>query len=702
VIPTQIGPFEIVAPMASTGGGLIYRAKEPKVGRSVVIRVMPDMGEARVQRFRQEAKAASVLDNPNIVSFLGGGECDDGFFVVMEYVEGTSLRALLKENRQPQYEVLDLCRQACIALDHAAAHGIVHPNLTPANVMVDWDGSLKILDFAIPKDEEPSAGSSARQFERLHYASPEQVSGETLDRGSNLYSWGAILYEMVAGKPPFAAETADALCRQILEDCPAPPHQFNTAWSAGVSSVILKALSKAREERYASGAEFIRELESHQKKPVHLWPPIEAAECAAAPIVRGTAAVAVNPLSDGAGRTAVLEMPAQQATETSLASPRQVAAALFRPPTQFGDAPAAEAYAADAIAKEKTSDNGHQPKTLVHEETVRIVSIPAKVKTSPTWNLTTRVAALALLVVSLSLAGGLYWRHRSSSSAEPVATPVPIAEQGPATAAEPDVSMTAIVPNIPVRKRPHRAAVAVALPAPVVTTGDVVVNSTPLGAEFQIDGRSDRSWVTPTTISGLSSGQHTFVLTKAGYVQQSHTIQVPAGNKAILAVTFAEVPAILTVASEPPGAVIIVDGKDSGRTTPSQFAVVKGVHVVALSKPGFFDATTTAEVNAGQNFRFSPTLKQMGNAESIKSAGRLKKLFGAAPKDMAAVQIKTQPKGARVTVNNRLLEKVTPLEFFLEPGNYEIAITAEGHKPKHRSVTLERDSKLVIDESLEK
>src|SRR5439155_22048426 len=141
----------------------------------------------------------------------------------------------------------DLCRQACIALDHAAAHGIVHPNLTPANVIVDWDGTLKILDFAIPKDEASSAESLARHFERLHYASPEQVRGEALDRMSKLYSWGVVLYEMVAGKPRFTAESADDLCGKILEGTPAPPHEFNTAWSAGVSNVILKALSKARE-----------------------------------------------------------------------------------------------------------------------------------------------------------------------------------------------------------------------------------------------------------------------------------------------------------------------------------------------------------------------------------------------------------------------------------------------------------------------
>jgi PEGA domain-containing protein len=127
-----------------------------------------------------------------------------------------------------------------------------------------------------------------------------------------------------------------------------------------------------------------------------------------------------------------------------------------------------------------------------------------------------------------------------------------------------------------------------------------------------------------------------------------------------------------------------------------------GTHTIAVRKPGFLDAMITVQLAIGQSFSFSPTLKQMGNADSIKPAGRLKKVFGRAPRDMAAVQIKTRPKGARVTVNDRALHKPAPMEFLLQPGNYEIAIMLEGYKPVHRVISLREGTNTVIDEALDK
>ncbi len=710
MIPTKIGRFEIASQIASGAEGVLYKANDPKTGRTVLVRCMSlrDVGQEMVDRFRAEAKAASALDSPNIAPLLGGGEWEGGFFTVTEFVDGITLRSRMRD-KLPPYEVLDFCRQACTALDHAATRAIFHRNLTPANIVIEWDGNLKILDFGVPKNEQAIV-ASARCLERWRYRSPEQLRGEALDRRSNLYTWGAILYEMIAGKPAFDGETAEQLRQHILEETVAPVRAFNPAWDAGASELLLKALAKSREGRPASGADLMRELEGSQtqkSRPVPP-PPIEVRAPQSAP---KSVAAAATPASKS---MAALEQP----TSKTVAAPVKAAApsgngsavAVLEPPpaAQHGGkaqqpqamskaAPTSAMPAAPAAIKAPT--NGHQAQPA----TVKIAPAARKPASAPPLAqklVSSRAGVLLVIIATASLAGGLYFRHRHSEAPPPA----PVAEAVAAAPAPMPTVEAPVAPSpAPAGKRRRAAApVAESLTLAAVTTGEMVVNSKPSGAQISLDGRTEPAWLTPYILTGISGGQHTVQVSKAGFAAQSRGVQIVAGIRSEVSLALVELPAVIAVSSEPAGAAILVDGKDTGRVTPAQLALEKGPHSITLRKPGFFEAMITAQLQVGQNFSFSPTLKPMGNADSIRSANKFKKLFGGAPKEMGSVQIRTSPKGARVTVNDRLLEKTTPLQFFLEPGNYVIVLTMDDYKPVRRMVKVERDSRLVLDELLER
>jgi hypothetical protein len=242
-----------------------------------------------------------------------------------------------------------------------------------------------------------------------------------------------------------------------------------------------------------------------------------------------------------------------------------------------------------------------------------------------------------------------------------------------------------------------------AVPAAVaIIPGQLTVSSTPAGAVVQLDGRNDPSWVTPFNLAGMSPGQHTVNVSKPGYSTEVRTIDVASNSKSFLVVQLAPLTATVALSSEPAGASIFLDGRDSGRVTPAQISIDKpGSHTLLVRKQGYLEETTTVNLQAGQAFHFAPTLRALGATDDIKMGGKFKKLFGGGDTSgMGSVSIKTQPKGAQVAINNRMLDKGSPVDFFLSPGTYVVDITLSGFKNVHRVITVEKSGKVVIDETL--
>jgi hypothetical protein len=233
--------------------------------------------------------------------------------------------------------------------------------------------------------------------------------------------------------------------------------------------------------------------------------------------------------------------------------------------------------------------------------------------------------------------------------------------------------------------------------------GQLTVNSTPEGAQLSVDGQADGAWVTPYNLTGLTPGQHTVSISKPGFGTESRNIEVASGGKSFLVVQLAQLSAQLSVSSDPAGAQLFIDGKDTGKVTPAQVAVDKpGSHTVLVRKSGYLDETITTNLQAGQTFHYAPSLRAMGSTDEIKTVSKWKKAFGGGDAAaMGVVSIKTNPKSAQIAVNRRILDKASPVDFYLNPGNYAIDITMPGYKTLHRVINVDKGGKVVLDETLE-
>lgn len=275
---TRLANYEILAFIATGAMGEIYRARDLKLGRSVAVKVLlkelsqnPD----RLRRFEQEARAASALNHPNIVHIYDIGREDDTHFIVMELVEGTSLRRLLRDAPLANERLVELGRQMAAGLANAHEANIVHRDVKPENVMVTHDGFVKILDFGLAKLlEVPFADhSEMATMPRLgtrhgmligtvEYMSPEQAAAKPVDHRSDQFSLGLILYEMATGKMAFHQQTAAQTLASIIETEPAPISACNPKCPEGVIRIIHRCLEKSPEARYSDTKELLRELET--------------------------------------------------------------------------------------------------------------------------------------------------------------------------------------------------------------------------------------------------------------------------------------------------------------------------------------------------------------------------------------------------------------------------------------------------------
>jgi hypothetical protein len=239
---------------------------------------------------------------------------------------------------------------------------------------------------------------------------------------------------------------------------------------------------------------------------------------------------------------------------------------------------------------------------------------------------------------------------------------------------------------------------------PVVIPSEALVDSSPQGAPFQVDGKGDPSWVTPFSVTGLTPGKHIISASKAGYSSEIRSVDVAAGSKSSLLFHLSPVNALMVVNSTPAGANVIIDGRPTGRATPAQFAVEKGSHTVLLRKDRYLDETVTADLGPAQNFQYAPVLKALGNTEDMRTVGKFDTLFGRGGDGAAgkgSIIVRTQPRGAQVAINQRVLDKTSPVAVVVGPGNFIVDITLTGFKPIHKVVNVNRGDRTAIIEMLE-
>jgi Tol biopolymer transport system component/predicted Ser/Thr protein kinase len=283
----SVGPYRIVERLGGGGMGEVYRAKDLKLGRDVAIKVLRDefaTDPDRLKRFEQEARSASALNHPNIITTYDIGKHEATPYISMEFVEGETLREVLAEGPLPTKKLLKLATQMADGLAKAHSAGIVHRDLKPENVMVTNDGFVKILDFGLAKlmPEAAAYGSEMTTMTKeltregvivgtIGYMSPEQGSGRPLDHRSDQFSFGAILYEMATGEIAFKRETAAQALAAIIEGEPQPIVRVNPKVPVQLRSIVERCLAKDPEERYESTRDLATELERFRE--IRLEPP---------------------------------------------------------------------------------------------------------------------------------------------------------------------------------------------------------------------------------------------------------------------------------------------------------------------------------------------------------------------------------------------------------------------------------------------
>jgi serine/threonine protein kinase len=275
---TKLGPYEIVSAVGAGGMGEVYRARDAALGRDVAIKVLPTIfaqdGD-RLRRFKQEAQATAALNHPNILTIYHIGEQDGSPYIVSELLDGESLRQRLQAGALPQRKVLDYGVQVAQGLAAAHAKGIIHRDLKPENVLITRDGRAKILDFGLAKLTHPEQSTFGTDLQTLTgasqpgfvlgtvgYMSPEQVRGRLAGPASDLFSFGAILYEMLSGKRAFTAGTAAETMSAILNDDPLQSNESNRQIPPSLERIVRHCLEKNPDERFQSAHDLGFDLES--------------------------------------------------------------------------------------------------------------------------------------------------------------------------------------------------------------------------------------------------------------------------------------------------------------------------------------------------------------------------------------------------------------------------------------------------------
>ncbi len=568
----QIGRYQILEELGRGAMGIVYKAQDPAIGRTIAIksiRLQDLTDEAERARLRErlfrEAQSAGILSHPGIVTIYDIAEEDGMAYIFMEFVNGPPLEKMLKHEQTPDKEtLLSIFRQTAAALDYAHKKGIVHRDVKPANIMIHEDGTAKVTDFGVAKIVSQQMTIAGTMMGTPSYMSPEQVQGGDVAGTADQFALAVIAYEVFTGEKPFAADYLPTLLFKIVREEAQAPRRLNPTLSVGIDDVLRRAMMKNPAERYDSCIAFVNAL---------------SAACAATPgwipMPRGIShniptggtesgsSDLVNPMGEtmadagGYDEPAILPppIPVQPRGLTSAPQTRSIPVAPQIPAPPIGQ-PAIPI--APMVRRREERESSHTFRNV-------ILSMGA-------------VAMAIVLGFVIVQRNGWHAPPAVETPAPSPATTTPAPDQpvppppAPVTT-EPEPDKT--TPPEP-EKAPEKPAVAAAK-EPETKEAGFQLTTNPAGADVTFDG--SQHCTSPCKLT-LSMGRHTFVTRLAGHRDVHQIIEIPDDTGLIVDLPAAT--GTLSLISTPPGLAVFVDGQENPRKTPLHLTLNAGTHKIQV------------------------------------------------------------------------------------------------------------------------
>ena len=541
----QIGRYQVLGELGRGAMGIVYRAHDPKIGRTIAIKTIAlnslatEEDRTRLRdRLRREAQSAGVLSHPNIVTIYDVLDEGDKAYIFMEYVDGPTLESLIATGRVPNPgPLIDLLEQVAEGLDYAHSRGIVHRDIKPGNVMVHHHLTAKITDFGVARISSQPTGStlSGTILGTPNYMSPEQIQGEAVDGRADQFSLAVMAYELLTGERPFQGEALPTLIYKIVHADPPSPHILNGTLPAEVGPVFERALNKDAQKRFGSCREFVAALDQ-ALKAAPAWMPLARGAGGDLPTMIGTPAGGgrVDALpppprprrnrddSEGVRRNSRwlmwLGVPLALALATAIGAYVYYSVTGYRPPVEQGE----PAKPREPVVEQKPLID--PPKTAVEEK-----------KAEPAED-----------------------EKKAESVPKPVTQPQqPIAE-------------------------------------PAAQWHSVSLASEPPGASAVLE--NGRGCTTPCEIQ-VAAGRHTVAVTRDGYSSATRIIDVPRDQQ--VNVSLAQRTGRVLVSSQPPGATVRVNGQDWPVRTPTGITLPVGRYKLEFLKDGYRNQVHEIEIREG-------------------------------------------------------------------------------------------------------